>query len=103
MLIDQIERKQGGSQVIKYAHKQNDIESLSQLWQAIATQLAKLDVKTVHFSGKPGLRKICGIEIDAEHSLSAAPLHFQRIESRIAPDIENRFARQVLRDGIPKI
>ena len=87
------------AQVVEHAHEEDHIELLPQLGHVVDRELPKLDLETRDFRRQPRLREIAWIKIDPHHAVGSAPFHLQRVEARVAADIEDRAAREVLGNG----
>src|ERR1044071_1236879 len=89
-------------EVIKDAHKQHEIKLLPEFGDAIDREIAKLDIHRIHFRRKARLVQVFLIRVDSDYTLSAALLHLDRVEARVATNVENRLSRQVVGYGVSK-
>ena len=101
MLADQVEREQRVAQVVEHAHEDHEVEPLAERADVIDRELGELDVVEAERLGRePRLREIAVVAVDAEHPRRAAPLHLDRVEARVAADVEHGLAGEVRRHGI---
>src|SRR5690606_35541891 len=100
MLANEIERQERMTQVIEHAHEDHDVKALGKRAHVVDGKLAKLDVHLGDFRRKSGLRQISIVEVEAENALRTPPLHLDRVEAGIAPDVENRLSAEIFRDCI---
>jgi hypothetical protein len=91
------------AEMIKDPHEKNQIKALSDSAYILYRQLTELDIQFGNLGGEPCLAQIVFVRIDTEDPLSAPPLHFERIETSIAPNVEDSLPAEVRRDGIPKM
>src|SRR5215216_4013764 len=90
------------SQMIKHAHEDHEIEFFTELPDVISRHLAEFDLETIDVGRESGLGQVFIVGIEAEHALRAPALHFHGVEARIAADIENGLALQIVRDDASK-
>src|SRR5215216_953036 len=90
------------SQVIKHAHKQHEIKLFFEFRNAIDGKIPKLNLHSIHFRSKPRLVQVFLISVNSDYAFSAALLHLDRIKTCVATNIEDRFSRQVIGNGMSK-
>ena len=100
MLADQVERQQRMAKMVQDAEKQHDIEPLVQCRDVVDRELGEFDVAARDLGGKPRLAQVAFVDIDRQHPGGAAPLHFERVETAVAADIEHAAAGQIGWDGM---
>src|ERR1043165_5759005 len=100
MLADEIERQERVSQMVKDPEEQHEVEAFAERADVIDRELREFDIEAAHLSREARLLEIALVVIDREHARRAAPFHFQRIEPRVAADIEDAFAREIGWDRI---
>jgi len=98
MFVDEVDRQQGMSQMIKHAHEDHEIELFAKLPDIVGRHLAEFDLETGDFGCKFRLRQVFIVGIKAEHALRTPALHFHGVEAGIAADVENGLALQIIRD-----
>ena len=63
--------------------------------------IAELDIREAgDFCGESSLLEVNVIAVDADDARRPAPLHLLRVETGVAADVENAFARQVCRQRV---
>src|SRR5437764_100551 len=82
-------------QMVEHTHEQHEIEFLAAVLDVIDRKLPELDVDLVDLGGKPRLRHVIRIGIDAEHALGPAPLHLDRVKAAVTADVEHAVPPQV--------
>src|SRR5436309_14210119 len=102
MLVNEIEREQRMTQMIKNSKKQNDVESFLEFVNVVHGKFSKLDIKPKRARREARLSEIAVIEIDTKHAIGAATLHLDAVESAVTTDVEHRFATQIRRNSILK-
>src|SRR3981189_1179501 len=102
MLVNKVKREQGVSQMIKHAHEDHEIELFAELPEVVGRHLAEFDLETTDVGSESGLSQIFLVGIQAEHAVRTGALHFHGVEARIAADVENGLALQVVRDDASK-
>src|SRR3954465_763612 len=90
------------AKVVKNAQEENQVEFLSQLAYFVNRHAFKIDVELVHVGSEASLRQVLVVGVQTEHPRGAAALHLHRIKSGVATDIEHRFTREVVRNGLCK-
>jgi hypothetical protein len=101
MLADQIEREERMAQMVEHAHEDHEVELLADRGHIIDRQVGELDaLEPEHLARQPRLGKVALVAVDAEHARRAAPLHLDRIETRVAADVEHALAAQIVRNDM---
>src|SRR3954453_9198896 len=98
MLTDKVEREQRVPQVVEDPHENHEVELLAERRNVIDVELHEFDVAEIQdFGGKPRLREVALVAVYAQHPARATALHLDRIEARVAADIEHALAAEVAR------
>lgn len=102
MLVDEIEREQGMTKVIKDTEEQNDVEPLAELGDIVNRQFPIFDVEAADLSGEPRLGQVARIGIDADDSGSSGTLRGDRVITGVAADIEYTPTSKLGSNQVPK-
>src|SRR5947208_1011580 len=86
----------------EHAEKQNDVEPILQSGDVVDRHLQEFDLDADDLRGEAGLPEITFVNVDAEHTRSASPLHLDRVETAVAADIEHGPAAQIGRQRMPE-
>ena len=89
--------------MIENAHEEHEIKALVERSNFINGKRAKLDIATIHGSGKACLRKIILVAIDAEGTARTSAFHFDTVEAGIAADIKYALARKIVWNKSPEL
>ena len=76
---------------------------LAQLIDAVYIQFAEFDIGSANLRGEAGLRQVCGAHIDPHDPGGTPPLHLERVEPRIAADVEHGFSGEIRRYGTGEV
>src|SRR5690606_34190231 len=93
-----VQCKEQVTQAIKDTHEEHEIKRLVQCANVVNGQLPELDGGAGDLCCKSGLSQIGFVEINAQNAISAAPLHFDRIETSVTADIQHRLAGEIHRN-----
>ena len=91
------------SQVIEHAHEEDVVELPDNVLNFVHRALLELHLKIECAGGEACLLQIALVDIDSQHSLRAAPLHFDGIKTPVAADIEHLSARKILRNCLGQV
>src|SRR5579871_463856 len=103
VLVQQIQRQQRMPEVVEDAQKQHQIKLLPERADLVHRHPAELNRRARNFRDESRLLQISFVGIDAKHARGAAPLHLDRIESRVAADIEHGFPSEIRRDRMREL
>src|SRR5207253_531382 len=95
-LANEVEREQGVAKVVEHPHEDDEVEALAQSADIVDVGLRELDVVMAErLGGEPRLGEVALVAVNAEHARGAAALHLDRIETRVAADVEHALAGDV--------
>src|SRR4051812_21941351 len=100
VLPQQVEGEQRIAQVIEDAHEQHQIEFLAETADVVDRSLVELDVEAEAIGEQPRLTQVERLAVDADDVRRAAPLHLERVEPRVAADLEHRPPGEVRRESM---
>src|SRR6185437_8209280 len=89
LLQELIEREEGVSQMVEDPHKKDEVELPGNRIGGVDGTLLEFDVHSERLCRKPRLVEIPVVDVNPEHSLGAALLHFDGVEAAIAADVEH--------------
>ena len=102
VLVEDVEREQGMTEVVEHTHEEHQVESLAKLREFVYGHPPELDVGGLDLRREPRLRQVALVRVEAKNARGAAPLHFDGIEAGVTADVEHRPSGQVRRNRIPR-
>src|SRR5688500_10919649 len=103
MVVEQVQRQQWMAEMIQNAQKDHDVEAFMELWNLINAHSPVFDAQPVHLCGEAGLFEVSVIGVETKDAACSPALHFHRVETGIASDVQHRLTSQICRNGMREI
>jgi hypothetical protein len=98
VLVDPVEREERVAEVVEDAHEEDDVEALPERRDVVDAHPDELDLGAGDLGREARLRQVAVVGVDADDARRAAPLHLDRVEAGVAPDVEHGLAPEIGRD-----
>ena len=91
-----------GYRMVEDPMKEHIVETRAEEIDVVHVQPPELDVQTVHLGREPRLSQVSLVVVDAQDP-GPTPTETLSVEPRVAPDVQDRAARQVLGEMPPDV